>query len=301
MNNRKIAVAIDVGGTTLSAALVNSDYQILDQEDKRIEEGVFSDILLSTVNTLLARNTSHFSIIACAGIGLPEYVNEGEVLSNLVVNWQPDTKTQLDSLIYEIVGSALPFCIESDVRCGAIGEYSARPEITRSSILYISWGTGISTTIVLSDGSCLAGARGEALSFGEWRICKPGDDGLTLEKYVSGKGMAKQFKELTGNELTSIQIAELAEGGDLVATEFLQRVGSVLALEIAKLALVLDPDEIILGGGIGSSDSYVKRQVVSSYSDLKTDLGLPPIISTRLSDFSGIIGAAIFAFRLLEK
>lgn len=301
MSHRGIAIAIDVGGTSLSAALVNKDNQILDHEELQLDQGVFNNILLSAVRELLTRNKDAISKISSIGMGLPEYVNANEVHSNVVVAWDSDTKKLLESLVFEIVGRSLPICIESDVRCGAIGEFSARQEKTRSSLLYISWGTGISTTIVLSDGTCLAGVRGEALSFGEWSIYMHGETNMTLEKYVSGKGMATQFKRLTGSELTSIHIAELAENGDLVAREFLQRVGNALGNEIIKLALVLDPDEIILGGGIGSSNSFVKRHVVDLYSNAKTRPGRAPIVSSRLSDNSGTIGAAICAFRLLES
>lgn len=299
MNDSNLAIAIDVGGTKITAALVNRDFQILDQENVRIEQGIFSEVLLKAVDSLLDRNINNFSKIACLGIGLPEYVHEGEAQSNLVISWNYETKLQLQSLVFAKTGSTIPFSVEADVRCGAIGEYSAREEAIKSSILYISWGTGLSTTILLSNGNCLAGARGEAIAFGEWQVCQPGDLAISLENYSSGKGMATQFKALTRRDLTAIEISEVAEGGDVEAQEFLQRVGSVLASEISKFAQVLDPDEIILGGGIGTSNSFVKREVLRSYTQIENDRARPAIISARLSDRSGVIGAAIFAFRLL--
>jgi glucokinase len=233
-------------------------------------------------------------------VGLPEYIKDHQIMSNMVVNWNSATTGKIKELVGSKLGRDVAILIESDVRCGAIGEFSKIEKKLVSSLLYVSWGTGISSTIVLPDGSCLSGLNGEALSFGEWEIHDLQGNISTIEKVVSGGGISEQFNNLFKKKLSALEINEEASAGNREAQEFLVKIGSILGNEIAKFALVLDPDEIILGGGIGSSDSLVRNSAVTQYQKVYPRPKPAPVMPARFKSDSGLLGAAIAGFNFLQ-
>jgi glucokinase len=301
MSLKEVVVAIDVGGTTIKAGLVNRENEILARQNFSYVATNFDEEIQECVKKLIKDSKEKNLEVVGLSVGLPEYIKDHQIISNMVVNWNSATTGKIKELVGSKLGRDVAILIESDVRCGAIGEFSKIEKKLVSSLLYVSWGTGISSTIVLPDGSCLSGLNGEALSFGEWEIHDLQGDTSTIEKVVSGNGISEQFNNLFKKKLSALEINDEASAGNIKAQEFLVNIGSILGNEIAKFALVLDPDEIILGGGIGSSDSLVRNSAVAQYQKLYPRPKPAPVMPARFKSDSGLLGAAIAGFNFLES
>ena len=300
MSLKDVVIAIDVGGTTIKTGLVNRENEILARQNFSYVATNFDAEIQECVKKLIKNSKEKDLEVVGLSVGLPEYIEDHKIMSNMVVNWNSATTSKIKALVGSELGHDLPILIESDVRCGAIGEFSKIEKKLVSSLLYISWGTGISSTIVLPDGSCLSGINGEALSFGEWEIDDLQGNTSTLEKVVSGSGISEQFNHLFAKKLSALEINSEASAGNRKAQEFLVKIGSILGNEIAKFALVLDPDEIILGGGIGSSDSLLRNIAVAQYQKVYPRPKPAPVMPARFKSDSGLLGAAIAGFNFLE-
>jgi glucokinase len=299
MSLKDVVIAIDVGGTTIKAGLVNRENEILARQNFSYEAINFDAEIQECVKKLIKDSKEKNLEVVGLSVGLPEYIKDHQIMSNMVVHWNSATTGKIKALVGSELGRDVAILIESDVRCGAIGEFSKIEKKLVSSFLYISWGTGISSTIVLPDGSCLSGLNGEALSFGEWEIQDLQGNASTLEKVVSGSGISEQFNNLFKKKLSALEINEEASAGNREAQEYLVKIGSILGNEIAKFALVLDPDEIILGGGIGSSDSLVRNSAVAQYQKVYPRPKPAPVMPARFKSDSGLLGAAIAGFNFL--
>jgi len=301
MSLKDVVIAIDVGGTTIKTGLVSRENEILARQNFSYVATNFDAEIQECVKKLIKDSKEKNLEVVGLSVGLPEYIKDHQIMSNMVVNWNSATTGKIKELVGSELGRDVAILIESDVRCGAIGEFSKIEKKLVSSFLYISWGTGISSTIVLPDGSCLSGLNGEALSFGEWEIHDLQGDTSTIEKVVSGNGISEQFNNLFKKKLSALEINDEASAGNIEAQEFLVNIGSIFGNEIVKFALVLDPDEIILGGGIGSSDSLVRDSAVAQYQKVYPRPKPAPVMPARFKSDSGLLGAAIAGFNFLES
>lgn len=300
MSLKEVIIAIDVGGTAIKAGLVDKENEILVRQNFGYVERSFDEEIQNCVKKLIKDSREKDLQIIGLSVGLPEYIKGHEIMSNMVVGWNSVTTRKIKEIVGSELGRDVPVFIESDVRCGAIGEFSKIEKKLISSLLYISWGTGISSTIVLPNGSCLSGLNGEALSFGEWEIHDLEGNTSTLEKVVSGSGISEQFNNLFKRKMSALEIHKEAVAGKIESQIFLNKIGVILGNQIAKFALVLDPDKIILGGGIGSSDSLVRINAVTHYQKVYPRPKPAPVIPARLKSDSGLLGAAIAGFIFLE-
>jgi glucokinase len=155
---------VDVGGTKLSAALVSRDLEVQVAEEvptPRSEAGCDPGLveLAALVDRLMLQAQDHALSIEAIGLGFPEYVIANRLSSREVFAWDVQPTALLAS-----VGYGVPVAVESDVRGAARAEAHGRQ--LDGTLLYVSWGTGISSTLVI-DGECLSGRRGEAMGLGE--------------------------------------------------------------------------------------------------------------------------------------
>ncbi len=235
---------------------------------------------------------SHGSLVAI-GIGVPEYVREGKVASNEVYEWAGC----IEEAASNFISGDVIVLVDADVRCGARAEMIVGAGKGHASALYISWGTGLSSALVFSNGSSWEGARGEAIALGEQsvlaKVSRGGYSG-NLEGFVSGRGIACRFGPFTSGESMGARgVIELAQAGDNRAGRIVDTAGVALGLAIAGLVAVLDPHVVILGGGLGSSESRPVQRAVSTYQSALRRPNGPTIERARLGPESGAFGAAL--------
>ena len=229
------------------------------------------------------------------GLAVPEIIDpEGRITSGSVIpQWHHLAVT-------ELLGTVAPVCVEADVRAAAFAEATLGAGQGLSYYVYVTVGTGISYSLV-RDGMPVTGTRGGALNIGTSVLADFPDNRvhkshqLVLEEIASGPALVKKYVAGGGTATRAEQVLTAAQDGDLLATDVVEAGARALGTSIALLINLLDPEAVIVGGGLGSADtifwsstvSWARRRV---YSDAARTL---PILQAKLGSDSGVIGAGL--------
>ncbi|MDP3159831.1 MAG: ROK family protein [Reyranella sp.] len=192
----------------------------------------------------------------------------------------------------------------NDANCFTVSEATDGAAASCKTVFGVILGTGVGGGIAI-DGRPLTGAQAIAGEWGHNPLPQPRNDerpGVRcycgrmgcIETWLSGPALQRQFAERSGRTLRATEIAEAALAGDLEAADQMELYCDRLARALAVVVNILDPDAIVLGGGLsrmvqlyGRVPELWKREVFSE-SDSIVTLLLPP----KYGDSSGVRGAA---------
>ena len=153
------------------------------------------------------------------------------------------------------------------------------------------------------DGVCRAGRRGEAIALGEFDVPAAIDPTWTanLEQFASGDGIARRYAAANAGAaaLDARAVAERADAGDTDATEIVTSAARAVAAALRSCIAILDPDVVMLGGGIGAADGVVASTCRTELCDLLTRADPPAVVSARLGTRAGLIGAGLTGWQRL--
>ncbi len=285
-------VGVDVGGTKTLIALVTADGSILELEEHPTKCDA-DDVERVTVLTAHALERWREHDIQAVAVGFPEYVSAGAMSSREELSWSRQPGELLREANERLGQPAMPVVIESDVRLGALGEARFGAGRGLASFVYLSLGTGLSSTLVI-DGRCWAGERGEAIAIGEWNVVDRSITG-TLEAYASGSGIAARYLSQFAHPRSTKEIVALARAGDASAEALLRSAGAELGRACAAIVQVFDPAALIIGGGLGTADSPVTDALRQQYERSLHRPSPPPILIAELGPQAGVLGAAAAA------
>jgi predicted NBD/HSP70 family sugar kinase len=296
-------IGIDLGGTKCAAGLVLlPEGKVLARRLQPTEPDRDGVAVLADVVDLarsLQRQAAEMNVIPTAiGLGVAELVGvDGQVLSEATIHWQGVAiESQLRA------ATELPVSIEADVRAAARCEAHVGAGRPFRSFLYVTVGTGISASLVVNRVP-YAGARGLTGTFASSRALIPGNDGSLvsgppLERFAAGPALAARLAmvcpSFAGN---SRDVLSLAEAEDALALAIVTSAGEALGAAIGQLINVLDPEAVILGGGLGLAKGHYRFSLESAmrtyiWSDLHRDI---PLLSAEMGSDAGFIGAALAA------
>ena len=299
MTKRAWAIGVDVGGTKIATAAVDpvsAEVLFRRQIETRAERPaveIVADILEEA--EAVAAELEFAGESACAiGVGVPELVSpEGRILTDFLLDW---ASAPLPTEI-----ASLPVRIASDVRAAALAEARCGAGREFHQFVYVSVGTGISSTLVVG-GVPFAGARGGAVVLSTGPISVPDGRGgwtrFVLEEYASGPSMVSRYEALTGRSVTDAEaLLAAAASGDSAAACVIDSGAEALGSAIAWLVNVLDPEAIVLGGGLGSAVGHyqdgVRAAIVAHvWNPASRHL---PVLPAALGENAGLIGAALTA------
>jgi glucokinase len=291
-------IGIDVGGTKIAAGLIAfPEGRVLAQRLTPTDAGRGGRPVLDDALRLARELASADGRVDAIGLGVCELVDrDGRVASSNCIQWE-------DLPVREELGAIAPAVIEADVRAAALAEAlfgAAKPFRT---FLYVTVGTGISCCLMF-DGRPFLGARGATGTMGSSPLSIPCEQcghvsQRTLEDIAAGPALVKRFNELHGNAATGREVLAAAAAGDPVAAKIVQSAGEALESQVALLVNVLDPEAVVIGGGLGLSDGPYWDHFIAStrrhiWSELHRDL---PILRAATGVDAGWIGAAARAWR----
>jgi glucokinase len=299
----RCAIGIDVGGTKCAAGLVSLDDGTVVArclQPTRPERG--GKAVLAEVIELarsLQADAKRLGIQPkSVGIGICELVGfDGQILSDATIRWMGIPL--LAQIQHE---TQLPVFLDADVRAAARAEAHFGAGHNLRCFLYVTVGTGISSCLVLNK-TPFAGARGLTGTFASGNGLIAGSNGQLLsgpplEQFASGPALAARFATTSvGFTGAAPDVLALAELGDPLARSIVETAGRALGAAIAHLVNVLDPEAIVIGGGLGLAAGLYRRSMEESmrqyvWSELHHDV---PLLSASLGNDAGIIGAALGA------
>lgn len=289
----RCALGVDVGGTKIAAALVDlATGEALASRTlaTAAQEGGLAVVgrVARVLQDLQAEARRLGLMPVGVGMGLPELVTrDGRVASAWNFDWQGIDLTA-------DLGLDLPLVLDSDVRCGALGEQRFGAGRNYATFSYVSIGTGISA-IQCIDGRIHRGANGFAIHFGSGDLVTVGRDGpqaFNLEAFASGAGLSAVYAARTG--IAGVTARDMFEGlAGPAGLELMDQSTTAMASFLGQMVNMIDPEALIIGGGLGASASYMAqmRAKIPGYIWAETCRALP-ILSCQLGAMAGMIGAA---------
>jgi len=297
------AIGLDIGGTKIAAGVVLwpsgeiLERTIIPTKPTRGGKAVLKD----TYD--LARRLHDWAReqrieVAGIGAGVAELVDcEGNVTSSCTIDWRGRPVQQRLS---EIAVAQ----VESDVRAAAVGEAVFGAGRGHRIFVYMTVGTGISYCL-MQNGQPFKGANGNAITMGSSplsTVCTHCGVKLhpVLEEFASGPAIAKRFAESRNGEPreTCEEVFRAASNADKDAIAILTSAGEALGVSAAFLVNVLDPEMVVVGGGLGTAgglywDAFERSCREHIFADNSRGL---PIVTATLGVDAGLVGAAAVVF-----
>jgi glucokinase len=238
-------LGLDLGGTKLATVLIGPDGRILHRRHREHRARDYASVLDAITEAAGESDTVAYAQVVGLAVAGPLDRGRERVLAALNLGF---TDRPLRADLQDRLGR--PVVLENDANAAALAEYRLGAGVGSHCLVLLTLGTGIGGGIVV-DGQVLRGAAGAAAELGHLPV---GDDGAgcgcgatgCLELYASGTAIARQ----AGAGRTSRDVVTAADRGDPAARRLLAGAGDRIGAAVLMLAPALDPDVVILGGGL---------------------------------------------------
>ena len=300
----KPAIGIDFGGTSVKPGVVADGKIIARLAPIKTREHSGPDSLLEAIRQAIGELRKEHPQVAAIGAGLPGMVDSinGRVwqLSN-VPGWED---VALTALLEE--WSGLPAAIDNDANAMAYAEWLYGAGREGVNVVCMTLGTGVGGGLIL-ERKLYRGSRLGAGEIGQMTIDPNGVPGQygnfgALEKYVGNNQIAARAQLLYGEggltrtleECSPLELELAADRGDPIAHKVWEEVGFAIAITLCDIVWLLNPDRIVIGGGVGRAGEYVFgpiRKVIEKRT-MKIFHENLTIVPAKLGNDAGMIGSA---------
>jgi glucokinase len=313
-------IGIDIGGTKILTALVDERGRIITRERiATTQNGPSADVaaMARSVDAVLKGAGLRREDIAAIGAGAPGPLDPDRGIVYEPPNLAGWIEVPLASLLQQ--ATSLPTYVENDANAAAVGEAWVGAGVGVKDLIFIIMGTGIGGGIILG-GQLHQGVTGTAGEIGHITIdmdgplCGCGRYGH-LEALASGKAIARMAMEAlragerstlatmgTPEQISAKDVARAAENGDALARDIYRRAGEAMGIAIASVVNLLNPEMVIIGGGVARAGDLVFdpiRRTVKTQAFARPAAAVR-IVPSALGDDAGVIGAAAVAYQRIE-
>lgn len=315
----KKLLGIDLGGTTIKFGILTEAGEVQEKwaiETNILEDGkhIVPDIVASIKHRLDLYGLTSEDFIGI-GMGSPGAVdrNKKTVTGAFNLNWK-ETQ-EVGSVIEKETG--IPFAIDNDANVAALGERWVGAGANNPDVVFVTLGTGVGGGVI-ADGNLIHGVAGAGGEIGHMVVepdtgfeCTCGTIGC-LETVASATGVVRVARRLAegyegdssikaaidnGDNVSSKDIFEAAQNDDSFANSVVDKVCFYLGLAIANIANLLNPDSVVIGGGVSAAGEFLRSRVEANFKKYtfpqvrqSTQIKL-----AELGNDAGIIGAASLA------
>ena len=307
---QKFVYGIDVGGTNLKFGLFEMNHMdMIDQieiktPDKNHEVSIFESIF-NTITHVNKKNNITLDQIHGIGLAVPCPVKNGFVKRCPNLSWR---EMDIISSMRNFFPTEIKVVVSNDANVAAFGENMVLEKPYMNAIFY-TLGTGVGGGIII-DGKILEGGTGLGGEIGHIHMfddaidqCGCGSKGC-LEQVCGTSAILSYARELSHmhstvldmNHLSVKAIFDAAKAGDEVSIRVVDRVSDYIAKSASILAIILDPEVFIIGGGISKAGDFLIQNIQVHYKKYaRFTTGNIPFILAQTGNNAGIIGAAYIA------
>ncbi|WP_438832572.1 ROK family glucokinase [Streptococcus pluranimalium] len=315
----KKLLGIDLGGTTIKFGILTEAGEVQEKwaiETNILEGGkhIVPDIVGSIKHRLDMYGLTSDDFVGI-GMGSPGAVNRDDktVTGAFNLNWK-ETQ-EVGSVIERETG--IPFAIDNDANVAALGERWVGAGANNPDVVFVTLGTGVGGGVI-ADGNLIHGIAGAGGEIGHMVVepdtgfeCTCGTVGC-LETVASATGVVRVARRLAesyegdssikaaidnGEDISSKDIFEAAQNDDNFANSVVDKVCFYLGLATANIANLLNPDSVVIGGGVSAAGEFLRSRVEANFKKYtfpqvrqSTQIKL-----AELGNDAGIIGAASLA------
>jgi glucokinase len=313
------AIGIDIGGTKIAGALVSESGEIL--RELKIPTPAKNPAAIADAVVSLVEQLAEGEPVLAVGVAAAGFVDaeRAHIVYAPNLSWRNEPfKETLSSRL------GVPVFIENDANAAGWAEYRFGAGVGFSHMVMLTIGTGVGGAIIV-DGHMLRGGFGIAAELGHMNVvpdgtlCGCGQKGC-LESYGSGTALLNAAKKLASSgEQRGARLAELeAKVGTLTGAEVYQAIlerdagaldllsdlGSLLGRSVASICAVLDPELVVIGGGVSEAGDLLLEPIRKAFLEHLPARGFRPelrIEAAQLVNDAGVVGAADLARIALVK
>ncbi|MFC5471465.1 ROK family glucokinase [Cohnella suwonensis] len=310
--SESLYVGVDLGGTAIKVGLCNSAGELIRTFEGPTQAADGTDAVLSNiasyVKELVPSGTPDWEAVAGVGIGIAGFLNIPEGIIDFSPNL-PFRDVPAKKIMEEKIGK--PVKINNDANVAALGEAWGGAGKGVANCVCYTLGTGVGGGIILND-RLIEGFSGMAGELGHMSIvadleaiqCGCGKMGC-LETVSSATGIIRMAKDavargdrttlsLVEGELTAKDVFDAAKTGDEAAQRIVARAAFYLGKSMAAVAVVVNPQRFILGGGVSKAGEFLFAQIREVFDKLTPDSARKgvEIVAAELGNNAGVVGAA---------
>lgn len=307
-----LTVGIDIGGTKVLGGVVDTNGNILGSFRKDTPKSGGLDLINVIIDVIKELQKSHeITGIGVSTAGIVSSDRKTVIAAGNIANW--NNVSLADALIKEF---DLPAVVENDANAAIWAEYKFGNAKGLNPVMFFIIGTGMGGGLII-DGKLYRGAHGIGAEFGHMMVkldgekCGCGAIGC-IETYASGSALMRYaheeisanpeagktllaFGDGSLNGFTGQALNKAAQSGNSLALTAFNKQADWVGSAIASYTLLLDPEAIIIGGGvIDAGDIFLKPAIAAAekYMPFAGKHPLPKIIAAKFGNDAGLVGAA---------
>lgn len=309
--SEKIYVGVDVGGTAIKVGICNADGQLLHTYEGPTEASKGTDTILQNIakytQQIVVESDYDWEQVDGVGVGIAGFLD----IPNGIVKFAPNLKIEnvnLKAYLEQELNKTVK--VNNDANVAALGEAWGGAGRGIAHCVCYTLGTGVGGGIII-DGKIVEGYAGMAGELGHMSIvpdleaiqCGCGKMGC-LETVSSATGIIRMAKDaVERGDRTSLSqvenimakdVLDAAKAGDEVATRIVNRAAYYLGKSMAMIAIVLNPQYFIIGGGVSKAGDFLFDQIREVFEKYTQDQAKEnvKIVAATLGNDAGVVGAA---------
>ncbi len=317
----KYYVGIDFGGTSMKIGIINEEGSIIIKNSCVTDPNKSGDDIIKHIAECTQKVINNSKLpqkdIMGIGIGTPGLLNPETGVLKVAVNIPNLNGIHVTKGISDILGK--PTFLDNDVNTMSLGEFYYGAGKGLKHVIALTLGTGVGGGIILNGelyrgASFTAGELGHVSISRDGKSCPCGNNGC-LERYIGRDGIIERFmvsknkgvetsidKYLEDGEVTPKAIAMAAGDGDVLSIRVLEETGKILGSVLATLVNALNPQAIIIGGGVSNAGELILgpariEMMKLAYSIPANDVKL---VRAELGNDAGLVGSASLAVANLK-
>ncbi len=291
-------IGVDLGATFVKMGIVDSRGRVYSRRKietpKAAKKALLIDAIIYNIKDIIKESGKKISGV---GIGVPGPVDSKKG----IVHYFPNIKGWKEVPLKAILQKKLSMAVEldNDANAMALGEYKLGAGKGARNIVCVTLGTGVGGGIII-DGRLYRGASMVAGEIGHMPINEKGPlcscGGIAcVQRYIGNKYILGRAKKIFGNKITLEAVSDLAGKGNKKAVGIWTDVAKKLGVALAQVVNLLNPDRIVIGGGVSSAGSLIltplKNQIKSRA--MKDQAKHVKIVLAKLGRDAGIIGSSL--------
>ncbi len=298
----EIAIAVDLGGTQLRAALVDSAGNILHRDSVLTDAESGPEKVVHQIGELVSsvKAKAVGQKILGVGVSSPGPLDTEKGLALSLPTLKGFTEFPLRAAIQDNLHMDVK--LENDGIAAAIGEWRFGAGRGLQHLVYVTVSTGIGGGVIV-DGHVMRGRKGMGGHVGHMAIvpdglvCNCGNTGC-IEAYAAGPAFTSRARQrMSKPAITAAEVFAAARSGDAVAVELVELEAKFLGMGFTSLIHLFSPEILVMGGGLSNEfetlaptiRTYMMANAMAAFKDV-------PLVKAKLGDNSGLIGAASLVF-----
>jgi len=292
-----MTIGLDIGGSKINGILLDQKKEVINKKKIEVASNKNKEKILAQIFNCIKVLLPEENLVEGVGVGVPGPIN---LKQQRVLNPPNLTGLKNSYLSREIENKfKIETVLDNDTSCFSLAESVLGAGKGKRVVIGITLGTGVGGGIIInnkifqgSDDS--AGEIGHMIIEKDGRKCSCGNKGC-LEAYASGSGIVKTANQLGIKTNQPEQILKLAEQGDKQGLEVYKITGEYLGIALANLVNLINPDMIIIGGGIASAGNLLLDPAIEvMQKNILSPLAKnTEVVPAELGEDAGAIGAGL--------